>query len=169
MWLLARTPEDMLRIGASLARVLPEPASASAVLHLQGELGAGKTTLARGFLEALGHAGTVRSPTYTLIEPYELTPLTVVHADLYRLFDPMELEGLGLRDLARPRHVWLIEWPERGGVLLPLPDLHALLTVGSVGHEVAVSAHTALGERWLAGLAGAMAGGPAAGSSAAGP
>ncbi|HTY50311.1 MAG TPA: tRNA (adenosine(37)-N6)-threonylcarbamoyltransferase complex ATPase subunit type 1 TsaE [Steroidobacteraceae bacterium] len=153
---LARTPQEMLRIGGTLAAALPLPSRASAMLHLQGDLGAGKTTLARGFLQALGYTGAVRSPTYTLVEHYELPPLTVVHADLYRLHDPAELEGLGLRDLARPCHVWLIEWPEHGGALLPVPDLHVGLDITPAGHEAVIAAHTAFGEQWLRGVAAAV-------------
>jgi tRNA threonylcarbamoyladenosine biosynthesis protein TsaE len=150
---LARTPEDMLDLGAALARSLPAPAAGHASAYLQGDLGAGKTTLARGVLQALGHAGSARSPTYTLIEPYELPPLTVVHADLYRLGDPAELEGLALRELARPFHLWLIEWPERGGAALALPDLHVTLDVTAAGHTAQFHAHTPFGVQWLEALA----------------
>ena len=105
-------------LGAELAAVLHAPA----VVRLEGPLGAGKTTLARGFLRALGHAGAVRSPTYTLVETYPFAGFEVHHLDLYRVADPDELEFLGIRDLASPSAIWLIEWAERGGDRLPGAD-----------------------------------------------
>jgi tRNA threonylcarbamoyladenosine biosynthesis protein TsaE len=121
-----------------------------AVLYLQGNLGAGKTTLARGFLRACGVAGPVRSPTYTLLEIYEVPTVTVLHLDLYRLQQPDELESLGLREWARPGHVWLIEWPERGLGRLPPPDVSLSLAVAAVGHEIEATGHSVLGQQWLA-------------------
>src|SRR5512144_1151837 len=117
-----KTADDTEAFGARLARARPKE-NALATVHLSGDLGAGKTTLARGFLRAAGVTGPVRSPTYTLIEVYETPAVSVVHLDLYRLLDPSELEPLGLREWARPGYVWLIEWPERGEGRLPCPDL----------------------------------------------
>jgi tRNA threonylcarbamoyladenosine biosynthesis protein TsaE len=99
-----------------------------AVLHLRGELGAGKTALARSMLRTLGITGLVRSPTYTLLETYPLTSSTVVHVDLYRVSGESAVEELGLRDWVGPDALVLIEWPERGGTAVPRPDLTVLLT-----------------------------------------
>src|SRR2546430_9089184 len=115
----ARTAQETEDFGGRLATSRPPKDTALAVLYLTGELGAGKTTFARGFLRALGVAEAVPSPTYTLLELYPVGALTVVHVDLYRMRDAAELESLGLREWARTGHVWLIEWPERGGTRLP--------------------------------------------------
>jgi len=148
---LARTEKDTEGFGARLARVRPAD-DALAVLFLTGELGAGKTTLVRGFVAALGVAAPVRSPTYTLVELYAAGALTVVHADLYRLRDPSELEPLGLRDLAAPGFLWLIEWPERGAGHLPPADLTLSFSVLEQAHAIDVTVHSALGERWIGAL-----------------
>ena len=132
-----------------MARALPSPGSAPVVLYLSGDLGAGKTTFARGFLAGLGVPGPVRSPTYTLLELYAAGALTVVHLDLYRLNHAGELEALGLREWARAEHLWLIEWPERGAGRLPPADLTLAFSVGARGHDIKVSADSALGESWL--------------------
>ena len=135
----------MQALGAALARALP--ARTSAVLHLCGDLGAGKTTLVRGFLAALGNTGRVKSPTYTLIETYELDHRTAHHLDLYRLKTPEEAEGLGLRDLIAPGsgEIVLIEWPERGVGHLPLADLVVRLSHLGDGRSAALEGVTLLG------------------------
>lgn len=120
-----------LALGAALARCCP----VGSVIHLQGDLGAGKTTLARGFLRALGWTGPVRSPTYTLMEPYELAGASVVHLDLYRLGDAEELEFLGLGDLLAARATLLVEWPQRGADRLPAADLIVRLAPDETGRE----------------------------------
>ena len=145
---LARTESETETLGARLARSRPAGGEL-AVLFLQGDLGSGKTTLARGFLQALGVTDAVRSPTYTLIELYPLEGLTVVHADLYRLHDPGELEGLGLRDWAQAHYLWLIEWPERGYGHLPSPDLRLTLSVAAAAHAIEISPCSPLGAAWL--------------------
>lgn len=102
-------------------------------IHLRGPLGAGKTTFVRGLLRGLGHAGTVRSPTYTLVEPYALSGMTLLHLDLYRLSDPDELNYLGLHDYGDDTVLWLVEWPERGTGWLPDPDLSLRLELAGNG------------------------------------
>jgi tRNA threonylcarbamoyladenosine biosynthesis protein TsaE len=146
-----KTAEETEALGRRLAHARPDPATL-AVLYLTGELGAGKTTFARGVLGALGVAGAVRSPTYTLLDIHELPGLTALHIDLYRLRDPSELESLGLRDFARPGTLWLIEWPERGGRRLPPADLTLTFTVGAQAHEIEVHADSDAGKAWLARL-----------------
>jgi tRNA threonylcarbamoyladenosine biosynthesis protein TsaE len=145
---LAKTADDTEAFGERLALARP-PGNALATIHLAGDLGAGKTTLARGFLRACGVRGPVRSPTYTLVEVYETPTVSVVHLDLYRLLDPTELEPLGLREFALPGYVWLIEWPDRGTGRLPFPDLSVTLCGGTDGHEINVIGTSALGETWL--------------------
>jgi tRNA threonylcarbamoyladenosine biosynthesis protein TsaE len=148
--LIARSAADTEACGAQLARALPRSRPQMLQIQLHGELGAGKTTLARGFLQALGFAGLVRSPTYTLVESYVLDAVTVVHTDLYRLQDPAELEALGLRDLADGGHVWLVEWPERAGAWLPPADIDITLAARPAFHSIELRGSTAAGARWLA-------------------
>lgn len=125
------------------------------VIFLLGDLGAGKTTLARGFLRGLGHTGPVRSPTYTLVEPYELCGRRVCHLDLYRIADPAELEFLGLRDLLEDGAILLVEWPERGQGWLPVPDLAIRIEHHPGGRRLSWTAAGGLGERLAAALADA--------------
>ncbi len=111
--------DAQLAFGACLGAHMP----GRLVVYLEGDLGTGKTTLVRGILQGRGHQGPVRSPTYTLIEPYELPGAQVYHLDLYRLSDPEELEYLGLRDLSGEDALLLVEWADRGAGALPPPDL----------------------------------------------
>jgi tRNA threonylcarbamoyladenosine biosynthesis protein TsaE len=122
------------------------------VLYLQGDLGAGKTTCARSLLRALGVVGLVRSPTYTLVESYELAGLTCIHVDLYRLQSLSEVDELGVRDLVGPGSLLLVEWPERGGAALPPADLEVALDYAGEGRQARVSARSPLGSSWLENL-----------------
>ncbi len=116
-------------------------------VYLEGDLGAGKTTLTRGILRAYGYQGAVKSPTYTLVEPYELGTQRIYHLDLYRLADPEELEFIGGRDVLADEALCLIEWPSRGEGWLPAPDVRVVLEVAGPGRLVTLTAETGLGER----------------------
>jgi tRNA threonylcarbamoyladenosine biosynthesis protein TsaE len=131
----------------------PAARAGAFTVHLRGTLGAGKTTLARGVLTGLGHEGVVRSPTYTLVEPYTVSGIQVFHLDLYRLADPEELEFLGARDCLGDGDLCLVEWPERGEGWLPAPDLDLSLAPREGGRELrltlATGAGRALAKAWL--------------------
>lgn len=138
----------MIDCGCQLAAVL-EP---GAVLFLEGELGAGKTTFTRGILRALGHEGAVKSPTYTLVEPYLALQPPCYHFDLYRLGDPEELEYMGIRDYFDGRAVAVLEWPERGGVFLPAPDLRITIALADGARVLRMRAESESGNGMLAAL-----------------
>lgn len=137
-------------LGRALAATQP---AAMAVVHLQGDLGAGKSSLARAWLRALGVAGAIRSPTYTLVERYALRDGDeALHLDLYRIGDAGELEFLGLDD--SDARLWLVEWPERAAAALPQADLRVALAVAGGGRQARLSADTPAGAQWLAKVAG---------------
>lgn len=137
-----------LAAGAALAQVL----ESGCVCYLHGDLGAGKTTLARGLLHALGHEGKVKSPTYTLLEPYQLGALNLYHFDLYRFADPEEWEAAGFRDYFNPQSVCLVEWPEKAGELLPPADIDILLKPEGGGRRLQIRANSPLGIRIIEAL-----------------
>ena len=149
MTLTLHDEADTLALGRRLAQVCP----AAAVIYLRGPLGAGKTTLVRGLLKGIGHQGPVKSPTYTLIEPYECGGRRFFHLDLYRIAAPTELEYLGLRELQEGEAVLLVEWPERGSGVLPPADLTLNIEYQPPGRYVHLQPHNDVG----AALASAVA------------
>lgn len=152
-WIALPDEAATLDFAARLAGALPA-AAAPLVVYLHGDLGAGKTTLARGMLQALGERGAVRSPTYALIAEYEPEGRRVLHLDLYRLADPEELLALGLADYLPGSHLWLVEWPERGEAGgLPPADAHVYLEPSGHARQVRLVAGSASGSRWLQALA----------------
>jgi tRNA threonylcarbamoyladenosine biosynthesis protein TsaE len=124
------------RATAEFAATLAQHLGGGFVIFLQGQLGSGKTTLVRGILRSLGHAGAVKSPTYTLVEPYDFEGLSVYHFDLYRLGDPEELELLGIRDYFNSDSVAFIEWPQCGQGFLPAADLELSIEVRGKARDV---------------------------------
>ncbi len=132
--------QQQMRLGSCLAEVF---ADQPLLIFLDGDLGVGKTTLVRGFLRGWGFRGAVRSPTYTLVEPYSLGNLIVYHLDLYRLSDPEELEFLGGREIFSGTHQVLVEWPEKGSGWLPEPDLHLILHHHAHGRSIELRCNTA--------------------------
>ncbi|MGV7209556.1 tRNA (adenosine(37)-N6)-threonylcarbamoyltransferase complex ATPase subunit type 1 TsaE [Oxalobacteraceae bacterium A2-2] len=136
-------------LGAALARALAPGMS----IHLHGDLGAGKTALTRALLHAAGHAGTVKSPTYTLSEPYRVQldgrAVNVIHFDLYRMGSPEEFLDAGFREDFDGDNICIVEWPEKAGMLLPPPDLDIQLSVAGHGRDVELWASTALGQSCL--------------------
>lgn len=148
---VARGAEEMRHLGSRLGHALFATKTAAPLLvTLSGDLGAGKTTLVGGLLNALGHAGPTRSPTYTLLEPYRFGDRDVVHCDFYRLRHPDELDDLGLRDLQRPGAVLLVEWPEKADDRLGPADLALQLAyAGDDARKVRFEAATAAGQAVL--------------------
>ena len=135
----------MLAMGETIGRWLGQHAEAQTLL-LQGDLGAGKTTLSRGVLRALGHTGSVKSPTYTLVEVYELAQRSVFHFDLYRLGDAEELEYMGFRDYFTYNNICLIEWPERAEGMLPQAQMVIELVAEGEGRRATIHSATPFGD-----------------------
>ena len=129
--------------GQLLARACPD----KALITLSGNLGTGKTTLSRGILRAFGHEGAVKSPTYTLVEPYEIGDKKIFHFDLYRLEDPEELEFIGLWDYLDDEALVLMEWPEKARGVLPPADVAFNIAIKDKGREISWQANTEQGER----------------------
>ena len=148
MELIVETESAMEALGGKLAAGCGN----GGVVYLCGELGAGKTTLSRGLLHGLGHQGSVKSPTYTLVEPYELRELRIYHIDLYRLNDTAELEYTGLRDYFLPGQLCLVEWPERAVGVLPQADVQIDISYATDGRNVRLQALTLLGKQIVANL-----------------
>ncbi len=144
--LLLPDPEATEAFGRALAKTLPEQ---PIVVHLRGDLGAGKSSLARAVLRGLGVSGAVRSPTYTLVEPYETAFGAVLHLDLYRLGSAVELEFLALDEYLERTRLWLIEWPERGAGALPDADLDIELTLQGTGRRLRSAYATPQATQWL--------------------
>lgn len=124
--------EATVNFGKALAKACKQ----GAIIYLQGDLGAGKTTLSRGVMRYFGHEGAVKSPTYTLVEPYLLAQKSIYHFDLYRLADPEELEYLGMRDAFSPENICLLEWPSKGAGFLPKADMVISLRTIPAGRDI---------------------------------
>jgi tRNA threonylcarbamoyladenosine biosynthesis protein TsaE len=130
--------------------------SAPFIVYLEGDLGTGKTTLVRGYLRQLGYQGRVKSPTYTLLEPYDLAGQSYYHFDLYRLADPRELDYLGIEDLLNRDTILLIEWPEKGAGVLPQADLMIHFSHRDLARTLKFNAITERGAKCLPGLQKAL-------------
>ncbi|MBM3106410.1 tRNA (adenosine(37)-N6)-threonylcarbamoyltransferase complex ATPase subunit type 1 TsaE [Pseudomonas sp. P66] len=141
--------EAMVRFGGRIAEVT----KGHGVIFLEGDLGAGKTTLSRGIIRGLGHQGAVKSPTFTVVEPYEIGDVRAFHFDLYRLVDPEELEYLGIRDYFEDDALCLFEWPQKGAGVLPKPDLTITISHQANGRSLDLSPQGARGKAWCAALA----------------
>jgi tRNA threonylcarbamoyladenosine biosynthesis protein TsaE len=137
--------DDMERLGKELGDRL----GGNRLIYINGPLGAGKTALVRGMLRARGHTGAVKSPTFTLVEPYAFRDLVFYHFDLYRLKDPGELEFLGVRDYLHGKGVCVVEWAERAQNALPTPDVDIMITPTGTGRMVRITAHTESGQTLL--------------------
>ena len=141
--------QAMLEFGARMAQVT----QGHGLIFLEGDLGAGKTTFSRGLIRGLGHVGAVKSPTFTLVEPYEIGPIKAFHFDLYRLVDPEELEYLGIRDYFEEDALCLIEWPRQGAGFLPKPDLTITISHQTSGRSLSLLPQSSRSEAWCAVLA----------------
>jgi len=141
--------QAMSDFGARIARIT----QGHGLIFLEGNLGMGKTTLSRGIIRGFGHVGAVKSPTFTLVEPYEIGDIRAFHFDLYRLVDPEELEFLGIRDYFEDDALCLIEWPDKGAGFLPKPDLTITISPQDSGRSLKILSQGSRGEAWCAALA----------------
>ena len=141
--------EAMVAFGGHLARIT----QGHGLIFLEGDLGAGKTTLSRGIIRGLGHTGAVKSPTFTLVEPYEIGDKRAFHFDLYRLVDPEELEYMGIRDYFDDDALCLLEWPQKGAGILPKPDLTITISPQAGGRSLNLLPQGSRGEAWCVALA----------------
>jgi tRNA threonylcarbamoyladenosine biosynthesis protein TsaE len=142
--------EGTRRVGSAIGDALASETSAGAVIWLEGELGAGKTTLVAGILARFGVRGPIRSPTYTLVEPYDIAARTLHHIDLYRLVDPRELEALAVREMLSEGDVLLIEWPSRASAAVPAADLQIEMHYeDGGGRTLQATAYTERGDKLL--------------------
>ena len=141
--------QAMVDFGARIAEVT----EGRGVIFLEGDLGAGKTTLSRGIIRGLGHHGAVKSPTFTLVEPYEIGDKRAFHFDLYRLVDPEELEYMGIRDYFDDDALCLLEWPQKGAGILPKPDLTITISPQAGGRSLSLLPQGSRGEAWCVALA----------------
>ncbi len=137
----------------AFGKTLAAACQGTGLITLSGDLGTGKTTLSRGIVQSFGHTGAVKSPTYTLVEPYDLDTMRIFHFDLYRLEDPEELEFIGLWDYLNEDALVLIEWPEKAFGVLPPADLALTLALKDRGRTITWEAHTPAGEQIAARLA----------------
>ncbi|MBI4985467.1 MAG: tRNA (adenosine(37)-N6)-threonylcarbamoyltransferase complex ATPase subunit type 1 TsaE [Rhodocyclales bacterium] len=154
---------DTLALGAALAREV----GAGAIVYLEGDLGAGKTTLVRGWLRALGDTAPVKSPTYTLVELHEVSGLNLYHFDFYRFNQPEEYLDAGLDEYFAEQGICLVEWPDKAAPYLPAPDLRVQLALHAEGRHACVCAESERGRAWLAALTNSLP--PAATSSGSPP
>lgn len=147
-----------VRLGETLGPILSELAikrQSAVTVFLQGDLGAGKTTLTRGILRSLGYTGAVKSPTYTLVEPYSCGGVEIFHFDLYRLRDPEELEYMGIRDYFSRVAVCVVEWPDHAGGLLPEPDVTVDIAYAG-GSRTAVVKSSLISDEQMGAMEGAI-------------
>lgn len=142
---IAQSEQDTMALAMQVASAFPR----QGIVYLSGDLGAGKTSWARGFLQGLGYRGQVKSPTYTLVEQYTVADRIIYHFDLYRLADPRELMELGMRDYLDENTVCIIEWPERGGTILPMADLECHFDFIEQGRRLCLQANTSGGQAIL--------------------
>lgn len=140
--------QAMVNYGHVLATAIAQ-ANAPLLILLNGDLGAGKTTISRGILQGLGYCGAVKSPTYTLVEPYDLEIGKVFHFDLYRLIDPEELEHIGFSDYLSQANLCIIEWPENGGSYIPQADIKIDISQYESGRKLTLTSNTDVGVQCL--------------------